>query len=157
MTFVLGSASRRELTGVDLRLVRVVERAITTTKADFTVHDGIRTMAEQRRYVAQGASKTMRSKHLSGLAVDLVPWVGGRPRWWWGPIYQIAAAMRNAAIDLNVPIRWGVVWDRRLNDLAPGVNDPDALAEALRDEGLAYNARHPGPDFPDGPHYELVT
>lgn len=157
MPFTLGTASRRELAGVNPALVRVVERAITITKCDFTVHDGIRTMAEQRRYVAQGVSKTLRSKHLQGLAVDLVPWVGGKPRWWWPQIYQVAAAMRDAALDLNIPIRWGVVWDRRLNDLAPGVTDPDALAEALRKEGLAYNARHPGPDFPDGPHYELQT
>lgn len=155
MTFSLGAKSRKELAGVDPRLVRVVERAITITKCDFTVHDGIRTIAEQRRYVAQGVSKTMKSKHLQGLAVDLVPWIDGKPRWWWPQIYQIAAAMRDAALDLNVPIRWGVVWDRRLNDLAPGVTDPAALADALRDEGLAYNVRHTGKDFPDGPHFEL--
>lgn len=157
MAYALGAASRRELIGVHPDLVRVVERAIEITRCDFTVHDGIRTVEEQKRFVAQGVSKTMRSKHLEGKAVDLVPWVEGKPRWWWPQIYQIAAAMHQAARELGVRIRWGVVWDRRLNDLAPGIDDPDLLADALRREGLAYNARHPGPDFPDGPHYEVLT
>lgn len=156
MTYRLGAASRRELTGVHRDLVRVVERAIEITPQDFTVHDGIRTIEEQRRHVAAGNSKTMKSKHLAGLAVDLVPWIEGKPRWWWPQIFRIAAAMHTSACDLGVTIRWGVVWDRPLNDLARGVNDPDALAAALAAEGQAYNARHPGPDFPDGPHYELV-
>ena len=155
MGYALGAASRRELVGVHPDLVRVVERAIEITRCDFTVHDGIRTVEEQKRHVANGFSKTMKSKHLEGRAVDLVPWIDGKPRWWWPQIYQIAAAMHQAAQELNVPIRWGVVWDRRLNDLAPGIDDPDLLADALRREGLAYNARHPGPDFPDGPHYEV--
>lgn len=156
MTFNLGAASRRELSGVHPKLVRVVERAIGITAVDFTVHDGIRSVEEQRRLVAQGFSKTMRSKHLEGRAVDLVPWIEGKPRWWWPQIYQIAAAMHQAARAEGVRIKWGTVWDRALNDLAAGVIDPAALPGALRAEGLAYNARHPGPDFPDGPHYELM-
>lgn len=157
MTYTLGLASRRELAGVHPDLVRVVEGAIRLTRCDFTVHDGIRTVEEQRRFVEQGFSKTMNSKHLKGLAVDLVPWIEGKPRWWWPQIYQIAAAMHQSARAIDVPIRWGVVWDRRLNDLAPGANDPAALAKALQKEGHDYNVRHPGPDFPDGPHYEIIA
>lgn len=156
MGFQLGKSSRAELTGVAAPLVAVVERAIKISVVDFAVHDGIRTVEEQRRFVAQGVSKTMKSKHLEGRAVDLVPWVDGKLRWWWPQIYQIAAAMHQAARELRVPIVWGCVWDRRLNDLAPGVTDPAMLPKAMQAEGLAYNARHPGPDFPDGPHYELV-
>jgi len=156
MEFKLGSKSRAELAGVHPDLVAVVKRALQLTAQDFAVHDGIRTVAEQKAFVAAGYSRTMHSKHLEGLAVDLVPWVGGKLRWWWPQIYQIAAAMQQAARALDVPIRWGVVWDRRLNDLAPGMSDPAALPRALQAEGLAYNARHPGSDFPDGPHYELV-
>lgn len=149
MGYTLGAKSRAELVGVRPDLVRVIDRAIQITQQDFTVHDGIRTVAEQKRYVAQGVSRTMRSKHLEGLAVDLVPWVDGKPRWWWPAIYQVAAAMQVAARELSVPIRWGVVWDRTLNDLGLG-------ASALEREGLAYNARHAGSDFPDGPHFELI-
>ena len=149
MAYTLGAKSRAELVGVHPDLVRVVDRAIQITMQDFTVHDGIRTVAEQKRYVAQGVSRTMRSKHLEGLAVDLVPWIDGKLRWWWPPIYQVAAAMQVAARELSVPIRWGVVWDRRLNDLGLG-------ASALEREGLDYNKRHAGSDFPDGPHFELM-
>lgn len=156
MTFELGKASRKELAGVDARLVLVVETAIKLTRVDFTVHDGIRTVEEQQRFVELGYSKTMNSKHLLGRAVDLVPWIEGKPRWWWPQIYEIAAAMLQAARVHRVPVKWGCVWDRRLNDLAQGVSDPAMLPKALQAEGLAYNARHPGPDFPDGPHYELV-
>lgn len=157
MTYSLGLASRAELSGVHRDLVRVVERAISISAVDFAVHDGIRTVAEQKRIVAAGVSRTMKSKHLEGVAVDLVPVVEDKLRWWWSQIYQVAAAMHQAARDLGVTIRWGVVWDRTLNELAPGIDDPALLAEALRKEGLAYNARHPGSDFPDGPHFELVA
>lgn len=154
MTFVLGSKSMERLQGVHPKLAGVVEHAIAISGQDFTVQEGLRSPARQRALVASGASKTLNSKHLEqpdgfGHAVDLVPWIDGTPRWEWGPIYLIADAVRQAAIELVVPIRWGGVWDRRLNDLAPG-------AEALRMAVQAYSARHPGPDFLDGPHYEMV-
>lgn len=152
--FELGKKSLAELDGVKPQLVRVVKRAIAISTIDFCVHDGIRTVEEQRRHVATGVSKTMNSDHLRGEAVDLVPWIEGKPRWWWPPIYQIAAAMHRAATELDIELQWGCVWDRPLNRLAPGVA-PEGLADALRKEGLAYNARHPGKDFPDGPHFAL--
>lgn len=154
-TFTLGTASLKELAGVNPYLVATVKRAIQITTQDFTVHDGIRTVEEQRKFVAQGFSKTMKSKHLEGRAVDLVPWIDGKPRWWWPQIYQIAAAMCLASRELKTNIIWGAVWDIRLADLAVDVTDLARLAEALQREGLAYNARHPGADFPDGPHFEI--
>ncbi len=48
MPYVLGAKSPAELRGVDLDLVRVVERAIQITTQDFSVHDGLRTLDEQR-------------------------------------------------------------------------------------------------------------
>lgn len=153
--FTLGASSERELVGVDAGLVRVVRRALTLTVCDFAVHDGIRTVEEQKRYVAQGVSKTMKSKHLEGKAVDLVPVVDGKLRWWWPQIYEVAAAMRLAAEAEDVRVWWGCVWDRPLNDLAKGVTDIALLADRMKQEGLDYNARHPGPDFPDGPHFEV--
>lgn len=155
MTYSLGAKSLTELDGVNPDLVRVVKRAIEITAVDFSVHDGIRTVEEQRRHVANGFSKTMKSKHLEGRAVDLVPFIEGKLRWWWPQIYQVAAAMHQAARELGVQVRWGTVWDRNLNDLAPGVA-PDKLPEALKLEGLAYNVRHLGSDFPDGPHFEVA-
>lgn len=155
VNFVFGPASEKELVGVNPGLVRVVRRALAISTCDFAVHDGIRTVEEQKRFVAQGVSKTMKSKHLEGKAVDLVPFVEGKLRWWWPQIYQVAAAMRLAAEAEGVKVWWGCVWDRPLNDLASGVTDPTLLAKRMEQEGLAYNARHPGSDFPDGPHFEV--
>ncbi len=152
MTYSLGKRSRAELTGVDPDLVRTVERAIEITSVDFTVHDGIRTVAEQKRYVAEGVSWTMRSKHLEGRAVDLVPWINGKPRWEWPPIYRIAAAMHQASAELGVTLRWGGVWDRNLGDLA---GTPAGLEEAVADYVARRRAAGKRASI-DGPHYEIV-
>lgn len=151
MTYVLGIRSRLELRGVHPSLVAVVQRAIAITSQDFRVVDGVREIEEQRELLQRGASKTLRSMHLRqpdgyGHAVDLVPVVNGVLRWEWPLIYPIAAAMHQAAEEQNVPLRWGGVWDRLLNAL-----DPLALPIEVRH----YCERHPGPDFLDGPHYEL--
>lgn len=152
MTFFLGAKSRAELHGVHPRLVVVVERAIQITPVDFGVHDGLRTLEHQRRLFNSGASKTMSSKHLPqppdgyGHAVDLVPYIGGQLRWEWPPIYSIAAAVRQAAQELDVRLVWGGVWDRVLNE----------LRGPLKPHVEEYCARHPGPDFIDGPHYQLA-
>jgi len=148
--YYLGQGSQQELVGVDSGMVQVVEYAIQITPVDFSVHDGLRILEEQREYVRTGVSTTMQSKHLTGDAVDLVPYINGRLRWEWRPIYQIAAAMHEAALYYNYPLIWGGVWDRILTDL-PGD------AESLRQEMLAYNERHPGDDFNDGPHFERAA
>lgn len=148
VTYILGAKSLANLSGVHPDLVRVVKRAITTTAQDFSVHEGLRTLARQKEYVARGVSKTMFSRHLGGFAVDLVPYVDGQLRWEWPAIYPIAAAMRGAAITEGVKLTWGGVWDRLLNEL-PG--DVEGIKIAVAN----YCKRHPGPDFLDGPHYEI--
>ena len=105
--FKLGNASLRTLEGIHPELVAVVKLAIQWTAQDFSVHDGLRTLDEQRRLVAAGASQTLDSRHLSGHAVDLLPVINGKPRWEWAPIYVIADAMRSAARHLGTPLRWG--------------------------------------------------
>lgn len=153
MTFVLGAKSLAELSGVHPDLVRVVKRAIEITAVDFVVHDGIRTVEEQKRYVAEGVSKTMKSKHLEGRAVDLVPVINGKPRWEWPPIYRVAEAMHKAADELGVALIWGGVWDHRMDEL-PGI------ASGLEAAVAAYTVRRRAAGkraFIDGPHFELVA
>lgn len=110
MAYRLGLRSLARLRGVHPDLVRVVKRAIEISDVDFTVLEGVRTLKRQRQLVAQGASKTMRSRHLTGHAVDLGAWVGGSVRWDWPLYYQIEAAMKAAAKELSVPIEWGGDW-----------------------------------------------
>ena len=114
---VLGPKSREKLTGAHPDMVRVVERAIEITKQDFSVLEGVRTAERQRELYAQGRTKpgrivtwTLRSRHLTGRAVDLVPY----PLDWntaakFDAIYD---AMMAAAKELKVEIRSGMDWDR---------------------------------------------
>lgn len=154
MTFTLGPTSRARLAGVHDDLAGVVRTAIFQSDQDFLVFEGVRSVATQREYMRRGVTRTLASKHLVqadgfGHAVDLVPFVAGGPRWEWPLIWPIALAMRRAAVFEGVAVRWGGVWDRALADL------PDDIA-GLKAAVADYSARHPGPDFLDGPHYELV-
>jgi peptidoglycan L-alanyl-D-glutamate endopeptidase CwlK len=110
MSFVLGAKSKERLKGVHPDLVRVVERAIQLTEVDFSVIEGLRTIARQQQLVKSGASKTMKSRHLTGHAVDLAAVIDGEIRWDW-PLYaKIAKAVKQAAADVKVPIEWGGDW-----------------------------------------------
>lgn len=110
MVYALSTRSYERLRGVHQDLVRVVERAIEVTSVDFTVLEGVRTQERQKKLFESGASKTLKSRHLTGHAVDLGAWLDGEVRWDW-PLYdRIAAAMKRAAADLEVPIEWGGDW-----------------------------------------------
>lgn len=146
--FQFSKRSDIELAGVHEHLARVVRRALELSAVDFAVHDGKRTLEEQQKLVEAGASKTLDSRHLTGHAVDLVPVVNGKLRWEWMPIYTVIGAVRLAATEFQVPLRWGGVWDRRLAD----------LPESLEDAVAAYVARRKKlklAAFLDGPHIEL--
>lgn len=106
----LSRRSLAALAGVHPDLVRVVKRAIEITPVDFVVTEGLRTFERQRALVAAGASRTTKSRHLTGHAVDLAAWVAGEVRWDW-PLYErIANAMKRAAGELGVLIVWGGDW-----------------------------------------------
>lgn len=110
MSYALSKKSLDRLSGVHYDLVEVVKRAIEITEVDFTVLEGVRSKARQERLVKAGASQTMRSRHLTGHAVDLGAYVGGQVRWDWPLYYKIADAVKKAAAELNVPIEWGGDW-----------------------------------------------
>lgn len=149
--FKFGAGSEKEMLGVDKRLVRVARRALELSTQDFTFFDGLRTLKEQQELVRRGASKTMQSKHLEGLAMDLVPYANGRPVWDWDLIYPVVMAVDQAATELGVAhlITWGGAWDRTLADFG---GDADAYEKEVR----LYCDRHPGKDFIDGPHFQIV-
>lgn len=111
MTFVLSAKSLGRLVGVHHRLQAVVKLAIQMTPVDFAVLEGVRTIERQRALFQAGASKTMRSRHLSGHAVDLGAIVDGQVRWDWPLYHQVAAAVKTAAQQLGVPVEWGGDWE----------------------------------------------
>ncbi len=114
--FQLSQRSLTRLVGVHPDLVAVVKLTIQRTAVDFTVVEGVRTVEQQREYVARGASKTMASYHLPqadglGHAVDLAPMVGGAIPWNnWQAFADLAAAVKICAAELGVPVEWGGDW-----------------------------------------------
>lgn len=120
MPIILGKASEGHLVGVDPRLAKVVRRAalLATESEDFSVIEGLRTKARQRRLYSQGRTRpgsivtwTMASKHIEGKAVDLLPY----PRGWGAPLKAfdaIARLMFKAAAIEKVNLRWGADWDK---------------------------------------------
>lgn len=156
MGFALGAKSLAELAGVEPRIVLVVKRAIEITPQDFAVHDGLRTEAEQTDLVRRGASQTMNSMHRKqadgyGHAVDLVPYINGKLRWEWDAIYPIAAAVKFAAAELRVPIRWGGCWEFMSQIKGSTAADLEKAVEAYG----AARRRAGKRAFQDGPHFEI--
>ena len=105
--YKLGQRSKENLEGVHPDLVKVVERAIQITEQDFTVIEGLRSVERQKQLVANGSSRTMNSRHLTGHAVDIAPWPIS---WEWDKFYIIEDAVKQAAKELDIPIEWGGDW-----------------------------------------------
>jgi len=106
----LSIRSRTRLKGVHPALVAVVELAITKSPVDFMITEGLRTPERQASLVKAGASQTLKSRHLTGHAVDVAALVDGQVRWDW-PLYGlISAAFKSAAAELKTPIIWGGDW-----------------------------------------------
>nr|WP_298892212.1 M15 family metallopeptidase [uncultured Acinetobacter sp.] len=132
--YILSKRSLSNLEGVHPDLVRVVKRAITLTKQDFMVIEGVRSREQcminygKGRTVAQCQAKGIpakyakpklakvtwlnnpfSSRHVTGHAVDLVPYPVD-----WNDLKKfdaMADAMLVAADLEGVSIRWGADWD----------------------------------------------
>ena len=105
--FVLGAKSLQKLEGVHEDLVKVVKRAIELTDTDFTVGEGLRTKERQAKLFAEGKSKTLNSKHLTGRAVDLWVLKDGKVTWDKVAYDNLAPFVKQAAKELEINIRWG--------------------------------------------------
>ena len=106
----LDARSLKRLEGVHEDLVKVVKLAIDYSPNTFIVTEGLRTLERQKQLLAAGASQTLRSRHLTGHAVDLAVKVGSEIRWDW-PLYSaLAVVMKDAAKQLNIPLEWGGDW-----------------------------------------------
>jgi peptidoglycan LD-endopeptidase CwlK len=110
MTFNLSPRSLEKMRGVHPDLIQVVKLAITLTTVDFAVTEGLRTLERQKELYNKGASRTLKSRHLTGHAVDLVAYIGTEVRWDWPLFHKLADAMKAAAKELNVAIVWGGDW-----------------------------------------------
>lgn len=124
----LGRASLERLSTIKPELQAVCRKAFETMPFDITVVEGIRSLQRQTELYRKGASKTMKSKHLTGDAVDLAPY----PIDWNNKerFNLMAQHMLAAAKELGIKIRWGGDWNQNGD---------------WKDES-----------FYDGPHFELM-
>ena len=150
MAYKLSTRSRGRLFGVDPELKEVVSLAITYTKIDFGVIEGVRTISQQKALVESGASQTMDSKHLKGRAVDLMAYVGSRGCWELNVYDEIADAMKRAAIESNVAVRWGAAWT--VTDIREWNGTMEEAMNSYVDTRRGQGRR----PFIDAPHFELM-
>jgi peptidoglycan L-alanyl-D-glutamate endopeptidase CwlK len=150
MSFKLSQRSLDKLEGVHPDMVKCVKSAIEYTKVDFGVICGMRTEEEQKELVAKGASKTMRSKHLTGHAVDLMASLGSRASWELNLYDDIADAMAQASKEHNVPIKWGAAWS--IGNIAQW----NSGMEGAMNSYIDLRRREGKRPFIDGPHFELI-
>lgn len=138
--FILGDKSLERLSTVKPELQSVVKRAIELSSVDFRVIEGIRTLERQQYLLKKGATRTLKSKHLTGDAVDIAPIIDGQVSWDWKHFHTIALAMKQASEELGTPIRWGGNW------LPLSASSPNQKGEFPLSKS-----------FPDGPHMELMS
>jgi hypothetical protein len=150
VTFKLSKRSHDRLFGVNPKLVAVVNRAIELTTVDFGVTEGLRTVDTQEAYVKAGKSQTMNSKHIGGNAVDLVAYINGGVSWELNLYDNIAEAMRTAAIENDLPLRWGAAWN--VPDICKWTGSMEDAMNHYIDERRRQGRR----PFIDAPHFEIA-
>mgnify|MGYP001162925405 FL=1 len=92
----------------------------------------------------------MNSKHLTGDAVDLMAYLNGRASWEISFYDDIADAMKEAAIQEGVSIKWGAAWS--IGDIREWEGTMEAAMNHYVDERRSQKRR----PFIDGPHFELM-
>jgi len=148
--FKLSTRSMSRLEGINPDIITVVAEAIKLTKVDFGVTCGMRTVEEQEKLVASGASQTMKSKHLEGRAVDLVAYVGSSVTWQLNMYDDLADAMAAAARKLNVPVKWGAAWS--VGNIAEWDGTMEDAMKSYVDLRRSQGRR----PFIDAPHFEMM-
>lgn len=112
--------SLRNLQGIHPDLRKVMDRALQEAPFAFVVTEGLRTLERQKELVRIGASKTLKSRHLTGHAVDLVPFVDidkdGKVEveemYSWPLYHKLAPAIKAAALKEGVDVTWGGDWKK---------------------------------------------
>ncbi|WP_432473743.1 M15 family metallopeptidase [Amphritea sp. HPY] len=116
-SYKLSRRSNSRLNTVHPNLRRVIRRAIEITKIDFGIppDGGLRTADRQHELFLKKVSKCdgfhKKSYHQSGNAVDVYAYVDGKASWDEEHLAMVAAAVLQAASELQISIEWGGLWD----------------------------------------------
>ena len=114
-----GRKSEERLKGVHSDLVKVVRRALEISNEDITVLEGLRSLERQKELYnkrlkdGRRPTKILNSRHLTGHAVDLIPYPFTKnPDSWkqYDRFKEIKRAMKQASNELKIPIQCGADW-----------------------------------------------
>lgn len=106
--YKFGEESRRNMKGVDSRLIDVLNEAIKLM--DISVLEGLRSKERQLILYKAGDTKVKHSKHMDGMAVDVAPYPidwEDRERF-----HYMGGMMRGIAQQKGHTVRWGGDWDK---------------------------------------------
>lgn len=109
----LNRQSMANLKGIDPRLIQLAIKAREIAPFPFEITEGLRTIERQKYLVATGKSKTMKSYHLRGKAMDFVAKPEGKVSWSLADYKTLVAkAFKPAAKALGLAdvITFGVEW-----------------------------------------------
>jgi peptidoglycan LD-endopeptidase CwlK len=99
-----------KLEGVHPDLAMLFKGAIGASPHDFSITEGLRTRERQKALVAEGKSKTMNSRHLTGHAIDIAVYKDGKISWDFQLYEQVAEYIKDVAIKQHIPVVWGGDW-----------------------------------------------
>lgn len=102
--------SVKNLQGVNEQLVGVIKHAYEHTRMPFIVTEGLRSAERQKQLYAEKKTKTLKSKHLLGRAVDIVPTPNGKVSWEKKDFLPVVEAIKASAALLDVKIECGYDW-----------------------------------------------
>lgn len=102
----LNTRSQNNLIGVDARLTRIICAAIARYPRPVQVTEGLRSKERQAEMVAKKLSKTYKSKHLLGQAVDVYV----NNCWELRYYREFADVVKEVAKEVNTPVTWGGDW-----------------------------------------------
>ena len=109
----LNATSISRLRGVDANLIALAKKAREISPIPFEITEGLRTAERQRYLVKTGKSRTMKSYHLRGKAMDFVAMPGGNVSWDlkdYKTIVEKAFKPAAKALGLTDKITYGVYW-----------------------------------------------
>jgi peptidoglycan L-alanyl-D-glutamate endopeptidase CwlK len=148
MSFKLSRRSLDRLEGIDDRLQAVVKMAITMTKTDFGVVQGMRTLEQQKELVDKGASQTK--------AFDIMAFINGRASWELSVYDDLADAIKESATQLGVPICWGAAWGTPDMPYPMDIRKWEGTMEEAMNAYIDLRRSQGRRPFIDGPHFELI-
>jgi peptidoglycan L-alanyl-D-glutamate endopeptidase CwlK len=117
MTYYFGRASLERLQTTDNKIQDIMIEALASSLIDFGIpqYGGKRTPEEQKQLFLDGKSKcdgtNKLSKHQSGLAVDIFPYVNGKANWDKRYCFFLAGHIMATAKRLGYKLKWGGDWD----------------------------------------------